>query len=45
MSLATTLTDEVSNAFLVATPTVDLLKAGPSMSPKTEDVFVVIALP
>ena len=34
MSFSTTLTDEVSKAFLVATPTVDLLKVGPSMSPK-----------
>ncbi len=45
MSFSTTLTDDVSKAFFVATPTVDLLNVGPSISPKVVDVFVVTALP
>ena len=43
MSFSTTLTDAVSKAFFVDTPTVDLLKVGPSISPKVVEVFVVIA--
>jgi hypothetical protein len=41
----TTLTDAVSKAFLVDTPTVERLNAGPSISPKTLEVLIVIALP
>jgi len=45
MSFSTTLTVEVSRAFFVDTPTVDLLNVGPSISPKVVEVLVVIALP
>ena len=40
MSFSTTLTVEVSRAFFVDTPTVDLLNVGPSISPKVVEVLV-----